>query len=587
MLLLLERVLCLGLSNDLFRPNLSFKPTPISKTLEKILVIQLASIGDVIYTTPVISALREKYPKSYLAFLVEEEASPIVLDNPYLDEIFIFKGAEFYQRTKKGEDFKRIVGDLTNFVLSLKEKGFSLCLNLHTSPRSALLTSLIQANDTSGLTLTDDGSLLIKGNLWMLLKHSLTCSSSLDGLLPWYLGESDLKAAGLNPSSKEQEIFFDRQTEEKANSLLISPGIGEKDLLIGLNPGSNVLARQWFGKNYARLGDLIAKEYEAKILLFGGGRDVGLCQEIEALMENKKTINLAGKTSLKELAVLISRCDHFITNDTGPMHIADAVGTKVIAICGPTRTGPFGGKGHLLLQARLACVNCGPLSRCEKRDCMKAVDPEDVLAALKYQSEEIPPSAFSLQPSDMVNIYTSGNRPPERLFNYHPLVKEETSDSQIADRFLALASLNLWINENARIGLEEEPLTREEIMNFLGRHYQILKLNDPQAGAPSSKLKSDLKAYSQSIDQIISLLREMGESLGKTSVEALKKMGREFREKEKCLKKEIDRLFSFYDFLYPERDLVPLLFIKDRLALYSAKKEASLYLSHFLRYRKS
>ena len=534
-----------------------------------------------VYTTPVISGLREKYPKSYLAFLVEEEASPIVLDNPSLDQVFIFKGAEFYHRTKKGEDFKGIVGDLANFVLSLKEKGFDLCLNLHTSPRSALLTSLIQAKNTSGLTLADDGSLLIKGNLWMLLKHSLTCSSSLDGLLPWYLGESDLKAAGLNPSSKEQRIFFDRKTEEKADALLSSPGTGGKDLLIGLNPGSNILARQWLGERYAKLADLIVREYGAKILLFGGGRDVGLCQKIEALMENKETTNLAGKTGLKELAILISRCDHFITNDTGPMHLADAVGTKVIAIGGPTRTGPFGGKGHLILQANLPCVGCGPLSRCEKKDCMEAVSPEDVLAALKYQRGEIQPSAFSLQPSDMVNVYTSGNRPPERLFGYYPLVKEEIPNSrQIADRFLALVSLNLWINENARIGLEEESLTREEIMKFLGRDYHPSAIS--KLKAQSSRLKADLRAYGQGADQILALLSKMKESLGRLPVEDLKEMGRTFREKEKCLKREIGNLFSVYDFLYPERNLSPLEFIKDRLALYSAKKEASLYLSHFL-----
>jgi len=183
----------------------------------------------------------------------------------------------------------------------------------------------------------------------------------------------------------------------------------------------------------------------------------------------EEAINLAGKSSLWELAGIIKRCDHLITNDTGPMHIAGAVRTKVIAIDGPTRFGPYGGEGHLILQTNLPCVGCGGMTTCDKGDCMRAIEVEDVLAALKYQRGEIPHSAFRIPHSDKVNVYTSGTSPPKRLFEYYPLMTY--APGQITNDLLRFGHINLWIQENNRLGFKEEPLSLEEVNKELTRRY--------------------------------------------------------------------------------------------------------------------
>ncbi|MBU1486547.1 hypothetical protein KKH56_00635, partial [bacterium] len=139
------------------------------------------------------------------------------------------------------------------------------------------------------------------------------------------------------------------------------------------------------------------------------------------------------------------------------------------AIDGPTRFGPYGDEGHLILQANLPCVGCGGMTTCDKGDCMRAIEVEDVLSALKYQRGKIQPSAFSLQPSDKVNIYTSGNRPPKRLFGYYPLTTY--APGQITNDLLRFGHINLWIQENNRLGFKEEPLSLEEVTEELTRRY--------------------------------------------------------------------------------------------------------------------
>ena len=354
----------------------------------------------------------------------------------------------------------------------MRGKQFDLIINLQPDPKISYLTYLAHPENIDGLITREDGQLMIVGNLWMLY-WQLNYRRRDNYLDILDLIEINLKMARVNPKTRQLNLFVNEEVKKKASQVLDSFDIKEKDMLVGFNPGvgPGFRRRAWRREGYAKLGDLLIKHYGAKVIIFGGPDDVALACEIEGRMK-ESPINLAGKTTLKELTYLISKCDHFITGDTGPMHIAGAMGTKIIALYGPNLQTPYGGKGHLILYAKLSCIGCGGDSKCQTLDCMKAITANDVLMAVKFQQKEIDRSQC-LSALSHLNIYTSGDKPPTRLFSYYPLEPKEVFAKEVAGEVLKYAHLNLCIKENNKIDNYEEEFTKEEIWNSLNKKYKI------------------------------------------------------------------------------------------------------------------
>lgn len=380
--------------------KIDYRPAKLEPNPQKILLIQLSSIGDVCWTLPCLLSLRERFKESKIYFLVEETAKDLVVGSRFLDETIVFPRESLIEDLDEArKDLSQIEEELREFIDRLREERFDLCINLHTSPRSAILTYLSKPKSIQGLWVKEDEKPVIQGSLWFLHRYLLRGNLSLGRLLNEV--EINMKMLGLNPSplKRQAEINISEETKNKVNHLLKKLKIGDDDLLIGINPGSNSKARQWPKKRFAKLADALIREYQAKIIIFGGPGDVALAREIEettllhlrggGVGSRWAIINLAGQTTLKELAYLALRCHHFITNDTGPMHIAGIMGTKVLAINGPTPFAPYGAGHHLRIQANLPCINCGGTTTCTKGDCMKAIEVEDVLAALIANCENL------------------------------------------------------------------------------------------------------------------------------------------------------------------------------------------------------
>lgn len=512
-----EEMLLLLAESILFprqREIVSYEKRIIKGEINRILVVMLHMIGDVVWATPVIPVLREKYPDSHLAFMVGDVAEEIIKDNPYLDEVIIFEERRHWFELQKGRPFKEIVDELRELTLSLKEKKFDLIIDLQSDPRVSYLTCLAGPKNIEGMIVREDGQLMITGNRWMAYKHLVYRSKTHGYLNLLARPELYLKMAGADVKDRRLDIPVDKEIKKKSAQILKSIGIKKTDMVVGFNPGANTLHRRWIKEEYARLGDILIKEYGVKIIIFGGPGDVELAGQITELMK-ASPLNLVGKTNLKELAAFASLCDHFITGDTGPMHIAGACGPKIIAICGPTLFGPYSGKNHLLLRANLPCIGCGAGSKCTTRECMKAITAEDVLLALKYQRREIQLSAFSSQLSGRINVYTSGDEPPTRLFDYYPLEPKGVSTKELADEILKYAYLNLWIEENNKVDGHEEPISKEEIWKRLNKEYRIKDYR-------GLKQEIERKDFSKYLEFLDFLYPE--EELPKVKEEALGKM---------------------------------------------------------------
>ncbi|MBU1486978.1 glycosyltransferase family 9 protein, partial [bacterium] len=253
-LLLLEGVINLGWPDE--RINLRFKPASLYGPINKILLVQLSSIGDVIYVTPVISGLKEKFPEANLTFLVEETAKDIVTDNPDVDEVLLFPQRRLLKEIQEG-NYRKVTKELSLFAKRLREEKFDLTINLHTSPRSAGLTHLSSAKNISGLTLDENGLPFTCGSAWMFYKYFVGCNPVMAGLNPLNLVELSIKMACVDPKVRETKVFIPPATEEKISRILSSSGVKEDDLLIGLNPGSNFACRRWIEEEFACLADLL------------------------------------------------------------------------------------------------------------------------------------------------------------------------------------------------------------------------------------------------------------------------------------------------------------------------------------------
>ena len=202
--------------------------------------------------------------------------------------------------------------------------------------------------------------------------------------IDYYLGV--VEKAGLKVEDRYLEFFTDDMDEKFVDKFLKSEGIDKKDIVIGINPGGNWLPKRWPKEYFARLCDRLIGDLRAKIVLLGSESDRSLAKEIAREMKEKPII-AAGKFNLKQLAVFLRKTDLFVSADTGPLHIANAVGAKnIIALFGPTCiniTGPYPLTSVILLQKDAGCIIPCYKVDCKDNRCMKAITPQDVIDKIK------------------------------------------------------------------------------------------------------------------------------------------------------------------------------------------------------------
>jgi len=179
------------------------------------------------------------------------------------------------------------------------------------------------------------------------------------------------------------DFFFTSEDEKHVDDFLSKNMVKSGDFLVALNPGGNWIPKRWPKEHWAILADKLSRQSGAKVIITGSISDIGLAGQIKEAMEEVPLV-ACGVFNIKQLGALAKRADLFITADTGPMHIANAVGAKnIIAIFGPTSceiTGPYPDTNVSILQKDVGCVIPCYKKDCRDNRCMKAVSPDDVLA---------------------------------------------------------------------------------------------------------------------------------------------------------------------------------------------------------------
>ncbi len=332
----------------------------------KVLIIKLSSIGDCVHTLPAAASLREGFEKkgvkARIDWLVEEAASSILKGNRLIDNVIVVKR-----------------GWLRNF-------------------RENLLAARALAATRYDLVIDFQG--LLKSGIWVFLSKGKMRAGFSNARELSYLFLND-RMAPYDPERHAVDRYLDLarhaggapgparfqvdtgRAEESAEKKLRAAGISDKDAFFALVPCARWATKLWSDERFAELAKRLCERTGLKAVLAGGPGDRDAIDRMREKI-GPAAVNMAGETDLPELAEVLRRAHFAVTVDSGPMHLAAAVGTRVAALFGPTapwRTGPYG-KGHIIVRKGLECSPCFS-KRCRDAKCMSGITVEDALKALK------------------------------------------------------------------------------------------------------------------------------------------------------------------------------------------------------------
>ncbi|MBU0567042.1 glycosyltransferase family 9 protein [bacterium] len=339
----------------------------------RILIDARNGIGDFVYFSPVLAALRREYKEAKITLISWWVTRELAKTCPYVDEVLILEE----ETDLKG----KTVGDFVSGLLD--RPPFGLALDFAHPPLSPLIMKVSRASKRIGFK-RDDESDRVYTDLVEVRKDE-------PAVLQY---KRFLDCIGVATEELRPEVWLSKEDKALAGKILEENSPEEGDLLIGVHPGTGVVARRWEAEKFAGLADKIVTEYRAKIILFGSDyvrtsegekgavSEIEMAKEISCLMRSKP-LNLAGRLSLAQFAALTSHLDLYIGLDTGPTHIASVMGAPTVAIFGPGEYKAWKPYGNSqVVRKEMDCSPCGP-SGCDNPKCLKELTVDEVYGAVE------------------------------------------------------------------------------------------------------------------------------------------------------------------------------------------------------------
>ena len=344
---------------------------------ERILIINIFGIGDVLFTTPLLQNIKKNFPESVVGYLCNKRALSVLENNPLIDKLFIYEKDDYRNlfRISKVQFFKKIVSSLKE----LKEQDFDVVIDLSLNKYANFFMWLIGIKTRIGLNYKNRSS---------LLTHKTNIKGFEDKhVVMHYL--SVLEHSGCDLSEGKLEVFIKDDDAAFVDGLLKDNNISSNNLIVGLIPGGgaswgpDAKYRRWNPERHAQLADKIIDKYGAKIVLMGDESELELGRQVVDTMKNE-AIQLTGKTTIGQYLALLSRCNLVVMNDGGPLHMAVAAGAKTVSLIGPVDEhvyGPYPLKDHYVVTADIACRPCYRNFRradCDHIGCLGRIEVDDV-----------------------------------------------------------------------------------------------------------------------------------------------------------------------------------------------------------------
>ena len=351
----------------------------------RILLVRLRLIGDVVFTTPLIRALRRRYPDAQLAYVVEPAAAPVVQGNPHLTEIIV---------APRREGFGRLRDDLA-LARELRARKFDLAIDLHGGPRSAWLTWASGAPSRIGYA--------IKGRSWMYT-HVVPCAADLaprhSVVNQWDL----LGPLGIEPCDPERdavEMNEDPRAVDRVRERLGKAGVPSDAPVIVMHVSAGNPFRRWPEQAFCDvIVSLAQADPNRRIILTAGPSDLDVVRRLvetaRSRLRTPESVPTVEDWDLQELRALVTRAAVYIGGDSGPLHVASTTATPIVELLGPTL--PERSRPWRTPRARAEIVDVGslPCRPCNQRHCvpgdfrcLTGITPDRVIAAAERMLKEI------------------------------------------------------------------------------------------------------------------------------------------------------------------------------------------------------
>ena len=334
--------------------------------ISKILIVKPSALGDVVHSLPVLSVLRRNFSEAHIAWLVKKEFAGVLAGCAALDQIIAWDRGR-WRTVRQGW---QSLSEFWRFIKAIELTGFDLVIDLQGLFRSGLMAYGTGAPVRVGFSTARELShkfYNIKVDPPSIAMHAVDR----------YLFVADRLRLASGPAR------FELGVDDNARREMLARFGARKHAgqpLVAVAASTQWPTKEWPAKRFAEVADGLISTFDARIVLVGTSDERERADTVRYHMRGD-AVNVAGETTLPELVALIAEADLIVTNDSGPMHIADALGTPLVAVFGPTdpvRTGPYLQRRNVVRAEDCACAPC--LRRyCTERHCMHRIPAGAVL----------------------------------------------------------------------------------------------------------------------------------------------------------------------------------------------------------------
>jgi heptosyltransferase II len=330
---------------------------------KNILIIKPGAMGDLLHLTPTIRGLRKRFPETRIDILVGNKASiDLFRYHPDINEVLVYD--------RRGEH--RSLSAMLSLWKQIRSRSYDLVINFQRSNlKNWFLTSAALP--------------------CRILVYHKTRTKIIHAVMDHL---KTVEPLGILPDGEQLNLYLSPDNLQYATALFESHGLDTLPV-VAINPGASHPVNRWSTAQFAALADRVSNELNAAVIIVGSSGDTPLAHDIDRLSSSHPLV-LTGTTTMLQLGAILEKSALLVSGDTGPMHMATAVRTPVIALFGaadPERTGPTG-SGHRVLQARkLACVPCRSrkCSNSHYMECMERITVDDVFDAVKEMLQKRKP----------------------------------------------------------------------------------------------------------------------------------------------------------------------------------------------------
>jgi heptosyltransferase-2 len=351
--------------------------------VKKILVRSTNWIGDVVMISPALASLRRRYPHARIEAVAIPQVADLLRGHPAVDDVVLFD--------RRGRD--RGAAGLWRVARELRRRRYDLAVLFQKAIGAALMARLAGVPVRIGLA--------ADRRAW-LLTHPVPITPELARRHHLDLFLEVARAAGCDVSDRTPFFPLDQESEAWAGTFLAGKRAGRFAFLVAMHVGASKRPRAWHTDRFARVARETAMRHDAGVVLLGGRSDQEEMARVAAVLEDR-AIDASGTTSIRQMAALVKRCRLLIANDSGPMHVAGALGVPVVAIFGPgdpDRTAPAGGPAaSVVVSRRYPCAPCRQrfFHECYpapsgKPMCLESIAVEEVLGAVETALNQVPQS---------------------------------------------------------------------------------------------------------------------------------------------------------------------------------------------------